>query len=66
VAALVNSADGKITTPTGAPDSGVVIIGAQSKDYQKQAWDGTNKIKTIGIRASQAAFTGKCILYTVE
>jgi hypothetical protein len=69
VAALLNLAsgvDGKIDSPDGAPISGVTVISPQSKEYLKQTWDGTNKIKTIGIRASQAAFTGKALLYTVE
>lgn len=65
IAATLNAADVAIDTPDGAPISGVVVIGTQSKDYPKQVYDGTNRIKTIGIRASQAAFTGKAVLYVV-
>ncbi len=66
LATLLNTADGEFDVPTGAPNDSVIVLTAQGKDYPKQIYDGTDTIKTIAIRASQAAFTGQAVLYTVE
>jgi hypothetical protein len=62
---MINAAQTAFTTPNGVAQPGVIIVTDQNKDFIKwPRWDGTNRIKSIGVQVT-AAWTGAKAQFSV-